>query len=89
MSNLTATLGDPFELISVRSARNPAGAEGSDWHRYVIRQGGNEICGYRQGTLGAVTEAAEEIVTQLNERRSSRGKRTHIVLRGRRPKQSQ
>ena len=88
MTDATAVLEDPYELVSVGRAEMPAGAEGAGWHRYVIRQGGNEIRGYRQGTLLAVTSAAERIVDQLNERRSSRGKRIHIILKGRRPKKS-
>ena len=84
----TTVLEDPFELVSVGRVEMPSGTEGAGWHRYVIRQGSNEIRGYRQGTLDTVTSAAEHIVIQLNERRSSRGRRVQIVLRGRRPKKS-
>lgn len=76
---------DPYELVSVRRSDTPAGTQGSDWHRYVIRQGGNEIRGYRQGTLAAVTSLVEQLVVRLNERRMHKGGRTHIVLRGRKP----
>ena len=68
-------------------AETPAGAEGSDWHRYVITQGQNTIHGVRRGTLAAVTAAVEEIVGQLNDRRAQKSGRTHIVLRGRKPAQ--
>jgi len=88
MAEYTVDLGDPYELVSIGRADNPAGAIGPDWHCYVIRQGVNEIRGYRQGTLGAVTSAVEDIVVQLNDRRSTRGKRSHIVLRGRKRGQS-
>ena len=59
----------PYEVVSVRRAEPPPGAEGSNWHRYVIAQGTNTIHGYRQGNLKAVTRAVEENVAQLNERR--------------------
>ena len=88
MIDATTVLENPYELVSVGRAEMPVGAEGAGWHRYVIRQGSNEIRGYRQGTLVAVTSAAEQIVVQLNERRSSRGRRVHITLRGRRPEES-
>ena len=42
---------------------------GTDWHCYVIGQGTNTIRGYRQGSLEAVRQSTEEIVTRLNERR--------------------
>ena len=42
---------------------------GTDWHCYVIGQGTNTIRGYQQGSLEAVRQSAEEIVTCLNERR--------------------
>ena len=52
-------------------AAPPPGAEGSNWHHYVIAfEGTNTIHGCRQGGLMAVTRAVEEIVAQLNERHS-------------------
>lgn len=87
MTNSASVMENPFELVSIRRTGIPPGAEGSDWHHYVIRQGENEIQGYRQGTLDAVTEAVEQIVVRLNERRTSKGRRTHIVLKGRKPRQ--
>jgi hypothetical protein len=43
-------------------------------------QGTNTIHGYRQGNLGAVTKAVEEIVFQLNERRTGKRGRVHLVM---------
>jgi len=60
---------EPFKLKSIRKERPPAGAEGIDWHRYVITQGSNTIVGHRQGSTSSVRLAAEEIVLHLNERR--------------------
>jgi hypothetical protein len=87
MSGREVALEDAYELISVRSSRAPSGADGADWHQYVIRQGDNEIRGYRQGTLVAVTADVEALVERLNDRRNLKPGRTHIVLRGRKPGQ--
>ena len=70
----------PYEIVSVRRAETPPGMEGSAWHRYVITQGTNTINGCRQGNLKAVTEAVEEMVAQLNERRLHKPGRVHLVL---------
>ncbi len=59
----------PFKLTSIRKERPPAGAEGIDWHRYVITQGSNTIVGHRQGSTSSVRLAVEEIIVHLNERR--------------------
>ncbi len=60
---------EPFKLKSIRKERSPAGAEGIDWHRYVITQGSNTIVGHRQGSTSSVRLAVEGIVLHLNERR--------------------
>ena len=85
MTDSQATLENPYRLISVQRAGVPVGADGSDWHQYVIRQGENEIRGFRQGTALAVTAVAEQMVTNLNERRAFKPGRRQIVLRGRKP----
>ena len=61
--------GEPFKLKSIRREQSPAGAEGIDWHCYVITQGDNTIVGHRQETTSSVTLAVEEILLHLNERR--------------------
>ena len=85
MSSRRVALEDGYELISVQSARVPAGADGGDWHQYVIRQGDNEVRGYRQGPLVVVKADVEALVERLNDRRNLKPGRTHIVLRGRKP----
>ena len=73
-------MGQPYEIVSVRRAEPPPGAEGSDWHRYVITfEGTDTIRGCRQGQLKTVTSAVEEIVAQLNERQSGKRGRVHLV----------
>ena len=59
----------PFKLTSILKEEPPTGAEGIDWHRYVITQGHNTIVGHRQGSTSSVRLAVEGIVMHLNERR--------------------
>ncbi len=80
MTAESSVMGQPYEIVSVRRAETPPGAEGSDWHQYVITQGINTINGCRQGNLNAVTQAVEEMVAQLNERRLHKLGRVHLVL---------
>ncbi len=79
-------MDQPYEIVSVRRAKPPSGAEGSNWHRYVIAfEGTNTIHGCRQGVIKAVTREVEEIVAKLNERhhsgRSTKPHRVHLVLK--------
>ena len=76
MTDESSALAQPYQIVSVRRAKPPSGAEGAYWYRYVIAfEGRNSIRGCRQGSLKAVTGAVEEIVAQLNER--------HLGNRGR------
>jgi hypothetical protein len=82
MTDESSALEQPYEIVSVRRAEPPPGAEGSDWHRYVIAfEGRNSIYGCRQGDLRAVTTAVEEIVAQLNERHLGKLGRVHLALK--------
>jgi hypothetical protein len=50
MTDESLAVEQPYEIVSVRRATAPPGAEGSNWHRYVIAfEGTNTIHGYRQG----------------------------------------
>ena len=69
-----------YEIVDVHPSDPPVDMVGSDWHCYVIVQGANTIRGYRRGSLGAVTAAAEEIVLRLNERRMGRRGRVHLDM---------
>jgi hypothetical protein len=71
---------ESFQIVSVQPTKPPPDAQGSDWHCYVIVQGTNTIHGYRQGNLGVVTSAVEEIVAQLNDRRIGKRGRVHLVM---------
>ena len=69
MNDESSTVAQPYEIVSVRRAEPPLGAEDSNWQHYVIAfEGSNSIHGYRQGNLKTVTRAVEEIVAKLNER---------------------
>ncbi len=71
MTDESSAIGQPYEIVSVRRAEPPPGAEGFNWYRYVIAfEGSNNIHGCRQGGIKAVTRAVEEIVARLNERLS-------------------
>ncbi len=85
MTDKSSAIEQPYEIVSVRRAEPPPGAEGSYWYRYVIAfEGANNIHGCRQGGLKAVTRAVEELVAQLNERQLahlSKPRRVHLVLK--------
>ena len=69
-------MGQSYEIVSIQRAEPPPGAEGSNWHRYVIAfEGTDTIHGCRQGSLKAVTSAVNEIIDQLNERHSKKRSR--------------
>jgi len=73
------SIEEHFEIVSVKPTDAPEGMEGDGWYCYEIAQGSNTIRGYRQGKLRAVTEAAEEIVDQLNERRLGKNARAKLA----------
>lgn len=69
MHDESSAMAQPYEIVSVRRAEPPLGAEGSNWRHYVIAfQGSTSIHGYRQGDFTAVKRAVEEIIAKLNER---------------------
>ena len=80
MTEENSEVRQSYEMVSIRRAEPPPGAEGSSWYRYVIAFGGsNNIQGYRQGNLNVVTGAVEEIVAQLNQRHKGKHGRVHLV----------
>jgi len=85
MADESSAMEQPYEIVSVRRAEPPPGADGPNWYSYVIAfEGTNNIHGCRQGGLKTVTRAVEEIVAQLNERhlgRSTKPRRVHLVLK--------
>ena len=76
-------MAQAYEIVSIRRAKPPPGAGGSNWYRYVIAfEGTDTIHGCQQGGIKDVTRAVEEIVAQLNERHhSSKASRVDLVLK--------
>ena len=62
-----------FHVVSVDKIDAPAGMPGTNWYRYVIGQGNAKIDGLKPGTLKAVTEHAQTVADDLNERKDKRG----------------
>jgi hypothetical protein len=80
MATESALMTEGYEIISIEPSEAPSDTEGADWHCYVIGQGNNEIRGYRQGKRKAVLLDVEEIVARLNERRTGKRSRVHLVM---------
>ena len=74
------SIEEKYGIVSVKPVDAPRGTVGTDWHCYVIEQGGNNIRGYRQGSIDTVTRAVEEIVVRLNERRRGKYGRVHLTM---------
>lgn len=70
----------PFVLDSITETSSPLSPGESDWHRYVINQGHNQIVGYRRGNLLSVRQEVDLIIEQLNSRRTIQSGRKHITL---------
>lgn len=72
-----------YEIVSVEPTDAPADTVGAGWHCYIIKQGRNTIRGYKRGDFQLVTQAVEEIVARLNERRYGKMGRVHLVMSSR------
>jgi len=60
--------GIRYRVMSVRRTSTPEGLPECKWYRYVIGQGRSKIEGLRPGTLEAVTEHANTVANDLNDR---------------------
>jgi len=72
--------GHPFVLDSIDRTPSPTHSDETNWHRYVINQGRNQIVGYRRGTEDSVRRDVDLIVEQLNARRFLQSGRRHITI---------
>ncbi|GBE11479.1 hypothetical protein BMS3Bbin12_00152 [bacterium BMS3Bbin12] len=64
--------GSRFRVGRVERAPVPNGGDGGeDWCRYVLENGRNSITGLRRGSLPQVTEHAQRLAQDLNERHDS------------------
>ncbi len=73
-------LDNDYQIVSLEPTGPPQDMIGSGWHRYVIRQGENTIRGYKRGDIESVTQAVEEMIMRLNERRYGRSGRVHLTM---------
>lgn len=76
----TGAIGEDYRIVSVEPADAPGDLGGQDWYQYVIDQGKNRICGYRQGSRQGVTKSIEELVVRLNERRLGTKGRVNLYM---------
>ncbi len=63
-----------FNVMNIEKINTPDGMVGDNWYQYVVGQGSSEIKGLTMGSLRQVTEHANKIADDLNER--SKGKKT-------------
>lgn len=62
----------PYHVVTVEKIDTPVGMSGTNWHRYVIQRNGSGIEGMKPGTLISVTQHAESVASDLNERAGGR-----------------
>lgn len=62
-----------YEVVSIEKTEPPAGAEGSDWYRYVVKSPRSTITGSRRGSRQQVRRHAEDFAAELNARADGRG----------------
>ena len=63
-----------FNVTNIEKISTPDGMVGDNWYQYVVGQGSSEIKGLTMGTLKQVTEHANNVADDLDER--SKGKKT-------------
>ena len=63
-----------FNVMNIEKINTPNGMVGDNWYQYVVGQGSSEIKGLTMGTLKQVTEHANNVADDLNDR--SKGKKT-------------
>lgn len=63
-----------FNVMNIEKISTPDGMVGDNWYQYVVGQGSSEIKGLTMGTLKQVTEHANNVADDLDDR--SKGKKT-------------
>ena len=63
-----------FNVMTIEKIGTPDGMVGDNWYQYVVGQDSSEIKGLTTGTLKQVTEHANNVADDLNDR--SKGKKT-------------
>lgn len=67
-----------FEVVSVEKVDTPGGAQGGDWHRYVMASGPAQIMGYHRGTPEEVADYAASCAENFNLRNAT-GKSSRLL----------
>lgn len=62
-----------YQLESIEETNPPEGINTGIWYSYIIGRGTSKINGAKLGTLRSVTEHAESVVEDLNERANKHG----------------
>lgn len=75
----TEQLGKPYQVVTVEKIDTPDGMSGTNWHRYVIQRKGSAMEGMKPGSLKSVTEHAESVASDLNERAGGRASSTYAA----------
>ena len=69
-------LHQPFRVISVEKAKDPALGTTGSWYRYIIKSGKSCITGLHRGTLVEVRAFAENCAEAFNLRNRSKGRKS-------------
>lgn len=60
-----------YRVKRVEKAETPEGMPAGNWYRYVIGEGRSQIVGLKPGSLSDVTQHAETVAEELNNRATS------------------
>lgn len=66
------TIQKKYRVELVEKTDPPEGMPEGSWYRYVIGQGRSQVVGFKPGSLKDVTEHAETIAGEFNERAAGR-----------------
>ena len=65
-----------YRLDRVEKSEPPAGMQGDDWYRYVVKRKNGDIIGNRCGSYQQVSSYAEALTESLNARSAGLGNPT-------------
>ena len=68
-----ATLGREYSLVRVEKTDPPAGMQGNNWYRYIVKRKNGDIIGNRCGSFQQVSSYAQSFTDGLNARASVLG----------------
>jgi hypothetical protein len=59
---------DKYHVVSINKSNPPDGATAGNWYRYVIEKGKSKIEGFKCGSFVSVSEHAENVTEDINQR---------------------